>query len=391
MQMYDSTSAGARFHQYTPLIMMYYLFAPMEDLLTGSMGTVAKYIAMFIIFLGLVSTGGELHLNYSSINKCLIYLMLLSAASCLWATDRAVAINRNVAYLLIPGLAFFVGQLDFSPKERESIITAAIVGGIATAIYLVISGQINLGSMQRLQLTKANDQNGFAASIFLPFGLCVGRILNQELWKKCAYAGLSLLFLFIILLTGSRGALLGVFAFVLAFAFFSQKGKRARTIIGVLALLVLAYYVVLPLLPEYIQKRLFNNDSYVKTMNANENRTAFWKLAFTEIFPKHPVLGVGAGCTPLWLGRFYSTNRGMHNTYINMLCEYGVLGLPIFLWMLWSLFYEKKKQGKLIELALLTGICVIVFFLDAYPKKYFWNVLMLLMIEPKRIENPWRF
>ena len=193
------------------------------------------------------------------------------------------------------------------------------------------------------------------------------------------------MFLYIILLTGSRGALLGVFSFVIVLAFCSQKGKKARTIIGLLTVLVLAYFVVLPMLPEYIQQRLFQNDSYTRTINAHENRGTFWKLALTEIFPKHPLLGVGAGCTPLWLGRFYSTNRGMHNTYINMLCEFGILGLPAFLWMLWKLFIGKHAQGEYIEMALLTGICMIIFFLDAYPKKFFWNVVMLLMIESKGV------
>lgn len=383
MQRYSLPNPPQQYHQYTPLVMMYYLFAPMEDLLTGSMGTVAKYIAMVIILLGLISTNGEIHLNFNKVNKCLLYLLALSTASCLWAVNREIAVGRNVAYLLVPGLAFFVGQLDFSPRERESIISAAIAGGVLTVGYLVVNGQIDLTSMQRLNLTKGNDQNGFAALMLLPFGLSIGRIPGKSLPIKCMYMGFALVFLFVVLMTGSRGGLLGICAFVFICVFFAQKGKRTRTIISMVALLIFAYFFVLPYLPEHIRNRLFKNDSYMNTMNAHENRGAFWKLGITKIFTSNPLLGVGAGCVPIMLGRYFSTNRAMHNTYINMLCEFGLLGLPAFLWMLWNLFYRKFKQQKLIEMALLVGICLIIFFLDAYAKKFFWNVIMLLMIEPK--------
>lgn len=388
MQTHNLNEPTTHVNQYTLCIMAYYLFAPMEDLLTSNVGTLAKYIAIFIVFFGLIYTGGAITFKSSPVHNCIIYLMILSVASCIWATDPAVAIHRNVAYLLVPGLAFFVGQLEFSAREQDNIITAAIVGGALTVGYLIFKGQISITGIQRLNLTDGNDQNGFAANMLLPFCLCIMRALKQKGGKRILYVGLGLLFLYVILLTGSRGALLGMFTFTFVYIFFSEGQNRGRTLVIVLAGLVLAYFVVLPLLPEYIQTRLFNNDSYMNTINAQENRVAFWRTAFTEIFPKHPLLGVGSGCTPLWLGKFFSYNRGMHNTYINMLCEYGVLGLPVFLRMLYGLFMEKKRQGNAGEIALLACICVIIFFLDAYPKKYFWNVIMLLMIDTVQPEAP---
>lgn len=386
--MNDSIGGKMPFHQYTPLIMMYYFFAPMEDLMTGSAGTVAKYIAMIIMFFGIYANNWELHLTFNKVNKALLYMLVLSAASCLWAMDRAVAIHRNVAYLTVPGLAFFVGQLEFSKREREAIITAAILGGVATVGYLFFTGKISLTGTQRLNLVQGNDQNGFAALLYLPMCLSFGRVLQQKDKKRPIYAMLVFIFLFIILMTGSRGGLLASFLFVLTFAFFSQKGKRAKTMIAVVAMLVIAYYVVLPMLPDSIQQRLFDNKSYKNTIDSEHNRVAFWKLGITKIFPQNPILGVGAGCTPVRMIRVYGSYRGMHNTYINMLCEFGILGLPVFLWMLWNLFLTKKREGNSLEMALLVGMCLIVFFLDAYAKKFFWNVIMLLMIEADHKWDP---
>lgn len=379
--------SGASFHQYTLLIMLYYLFAPMEDVLTGSIGTVAKYIAIVIMVLGFVNLNGEITLKSDTPSNCIVYLLVLSAASCIWATDRATAIHRNTAYLLVPGLAFFVGQLEFSAKERDYIITASIVGGLVTIAYLVLMGQIDLTGTQRMHLTEGNDQNNFAAHLFLPFGLSVIRAIKYGGKRRVLYLGIGMLLLYMILMTGSRGALVAILVSVLVFVFFSSGEKRLRLLLLMIAAFALAYFVVLPMLPEHIQARLFDSESYKNTANAEENRVAFWRLAITEIFPKRPVLGVGAGCVPIWLGKFFSTNRGMHNTYINMLCEFALFGLPVFLRMLYALFIKKKREGNPGEIALLAGICVIIFFLDAFAKKFFWNIIMLLMIDVTQTDS----
>ena len=381
MQRRNIKDSGAEINQYTLFIMLYYLLAPMEDILTGKFGTVAKYLAIIIAFFGFVNNNGGITLKPSTASNCIIYLMVLSVASCIWATDRSVAIHRNVAYLLVPGLAWFVGQLEFSAKEKEYIITASIVGGLLTVGYLVLKGQINITGVQRMKLTEGNDQNNFAALLYLPFSLCFIRAFGQSLKKSILYVGFALLFAYMILLTGSRGALLSMLLFLMVYILFSQGRKRVRLLVCALIALVIAYFVILPLLPENLRSRLFDNDSYTRTINSEENRIAFWKLAFTEICPKNPILGVGAGCTPLWLGKFFRRNRGMHNTYINMLCEFGLFGLPAFLWMLYALFIKKKREGNPGEIALFAGICMIIFFLDAYPKKFFWNIIMLIMID----------
>ena len=49
MQRRNIKDSDAEINQYTLFIMLYYLLAPMEDILTGKFGTVAKYLAIIII------------------------------------------------------------------------------------------------------------------------------------------------------------------------------------------------------------------------------------------------------------------------------------------------------------------------------------------------------
>ena len=374
MQMTNLSREKRPFHLYTYLIMLYYLVVPMEDFLTGSAG---KYIAIFIIFLGVYSMRWKIYFKNNCVNWCLVYLLVLPLVSIAWASDVSVAMERNVAYLLVPGLALLVGQLPFSEEEREAIVSAGIAGGLAAAAYFIIPGRLDL--LYRMH-EIGTDKNVFAAGMLLPLALSVKRAVSSGKAGKIFYFGCSLVFLLIILSTASRGALMGVVAFALVYGFYASKGNRLRTFIGAAGILVIVSLVVLPIVPEYIIQRLFDIQSYLTVINNGGDRIEFWRHAFQDIIPQNLPLGVGSGCAPLWLGRYYTMNWGMHSTYVTMLCEYGLFGLPVFLGLLWSLFRRKIKENDLSEAALLAGMCVIIFFLDAYPRKFLWNVIMLLML-----------
>ena len=383
MQMTNLSREKRPFHLYTYLIMLYYLLVPMEDFLTGSAG---KYIAIFIIFLGVYSMRWKIYFKNNCVNWCLVYLLVLSFISIAWASDVSVAMERNVAYLLVPGLALLVGQLPFSEEEQEAIVSAGIAGGLAAAAYFIIPGRLDL--LYRMH-EIGTDKNVFAAGMLLPLALSVKRAVSSGKAGKIFYFGCSLVFLLVILRTASRGALVGVVAFALVYGFYASKGNRFRTFIGAAGILVFVCFVVLPFVPEIIKQKLFDKQSYAKVVSSRDDRVAIWRIAFTHIIPQSLPFGVGSGCAPLRMEPFCGGRWGIHNTYINMLCEYGIFGLPVFLWMLWSLFREKIRQKDLIEAALLAGICVIIFFLDAYARKYLWNIIMLLMIDKKarRLEN----
>ena len=105
------TQENKPFHLYTFLLMLYFCIAPLEDLLTSKMGTLAKYIALIIVFIGIVEKELSLSISLSRANLCLIWLMVLSVLSCVWAIDMHVASERITAYLMVPGICLFFGCL----------------------------------------------------------------------------------------------------------------------------------------------------------------------------------------------------------------------------------------------------------------------------------------
>lgn len=46
-----------------------------------------------------------------------------------------------------------------------------------------------------------------------------------------------------------------------------------------------------------------------------------------------PIIGYGSGVASYVLAGVYGYLKGVHNTYLNMILEYGFIALPIFIFL----------------------------------------------------------
>jgi O-antigen ligase len=85
-------------------------------------------------------------------------------------------------------------------------------------------------------------------------------------------------------------------------------------------------------------------------------RLIFWKSSLS-IFADYPLLGAGTGS---FANEFLSHANGYetlkadnpHNEYLLIACQLGIVGLGIFLWLLYSLFNESKRMSDMYGSAL---------------------------------------
>ena len=371
---------------HTPLYMMYFFFAPLEDILNNSAGTLVKYLAIVIFAVTLIENRGEIRRKNSIANKCIIWLMVITVASLLWTIDRQTTTHRMVTYLLVPGFCLYTSTLQFTRKELDLIVTAAILGGIVAAAVAYNTGSVLDEQMaNRMILTEDNDPNNFAALLLLPFALTWWRIQeNTRSYKRILYAIPLVIIIFMVFMTGSRGGFLSVLVILTSYYFLSGMYKRASTILGTAILIVGVFFFLRNFLPVDLFNRLFTIDNY--TTNG-AGRTSVWDILLHDIIPDMGPLGLGPGCVSVKMTGYYGFAKGIHNTYLNMLCEFGILGLPVFILMIVSIIKKNYKRKFYIGTALLIGICTTIFFLDAYAKKFFWNIIMIIFIQEGIEEN----
>ena len=370
-----------KLHIYTYFLALYFFLAPMEDLLTGTFGTLAKYIAILFVAAGLIESRGRFTLSKKTENILIILLTAVGMMSLLWSIDLETTLKRLPAYMLLPGYCVFASLLDFEEEDYAFISKAAVLGALLTVGYLFFTGR--LSTTGRVTIADSSDPNNFAALLLLPLALCFQQRKSEKKAFIVLYSAIAILLLFCMLFTGSRGGLLSIAIVAIAFLLLTRANKKIlyMAVLGLIILIV--WFYVLPRLPERIRWRLFDSESYMLSEAREESRTGIWRNVFTYILPNMKLWGIGAGCSSLALSSVYGHLRGVHNTYLNMVCEYGVFGIGFFIAFLIVLITKLKARARYLELSCLIGMCFLIFFLDSYQKKFFWNVILIVYLAIK--------
>lgn len=185
-------------------------------------------------------------------------------------------------------------------------------------------------------------QLGFTAT-FLAYG--IGLLLyNNDLKKWCKWA-LLLLFYIGMVLTGKRTLFIIVVFVPLIVRYLSERSlaKKVIKIIAPFAGVLAAYYLIVAFSPFLLEiggsiTRL--TESITGAGNALGVRAEIWKSAI-EAFLQKPIWGIG-------IGNFSYHNFGGHNAYLTLLCETGLIGCALFVWMLISFL---SKTVRLLHVA----------------------------------------
>lgn len=364
------------------LIALYFFLSPLEDVLNFGGGTILRYLAGLIVLT--ILWDDSLSSRSLIINrdiKYVLYFIALGWLSVIWARDRSYAITRNIAYSLLPILFIFVIKRKYSQSEINVIETAIISGGVVAVAFIIASQGLSNMMAGRLVIMEESDPNGLAGRLILSLILAIKRIIvSKTLGSKLLNSLTSILLLIICLMTGSRGALLALAVSVTTYAAFMPFENKWRKMILLTSALLLAWQLINVFLPIDLIERLFEIDSYANSVDSSGQRGEIWKNIFEHVLPNMPLLGYGSGGGPVVLENIYRYRKGVHNTYINNLLEYGVLGLPVLLAFLWRLWRKMRKNKDVFRLCAFTSILVVAFFLDVYANKFFWNMLMYCSI-----------
>ena len=189
--------------------------------------------------------------------------------------------------------------------------------------------------------------NHLAGSLEVLFVLALGIACwsRWQPWSKAIIGLVAGLFFFGVVLTDSRGGFYGATASLLVFAVLSlialrAIGKGSVIKFGGVGLVVIAAAVVAGAF--FMQK---GEASSRKLFSIDESRLGLWNAAIDQ-WKLEPVIGTGSG-TYLFYGRQFRDERmqmdpiDAHNDYLQLLCEYGVVGAAAFL----LFFFAHCREG----------------------------------------------
>jgi O-antigen ligase len=261
-------------------------------------------------------------------------------------------VARPDIYSVLGGLLvyFFVACVCTDAKQRMAVLLFLL----ALALAHVFIGALQFrdgNNFMPISFLQRHDYGRRASGFYVcpnhlagllevlgVFGLSMVCWSRWPTWAKLLIGYAVAICYLGVVLTGSRGGYLSTGASLLVFAALSLWVLRAASAslfwkiggVGFVAAVAIAVAVVF-----FVHKSDYLSDRAHKVYDPTNERLDFWKAA-VEQWKLQPLVGTGSG-TYLYYGRQFRTERvqrdpvEVHNDYLHLLAEYGVVGGVFFL------------------------------------------------------------
>lgn len=323
-------------------------------------------------------------------------------SSMAWASDSHAALTSALRLIQGPLIALVIVATIDSVLAFRAVIICYIAGATASALagmsgvtrpdsaVIASSGRLSGG---------IGDPNFLAATLVA--ALLITLFAFQTVRRRSgriALAAAACTCLAAIFLTESRGGVIGLaVATVVAIAYAGPVRRQILISIAATAAFAVLYFSFAP--PKSFQHLT------TFTTDGGTGRSDLWTVA-AKAFRQHPLAGVGAGNYTIEEPRFLVNvnqnlpradlvlhHEGVHNTYLHLAAELGIVGAGLFLFtILVPLVYARRVIARFPPLPLrfeptigrglvagVLGMLAAFMFLSAQYEKQLWITLGLVL------------
>ena len=388
------------FSQYIPhFLFLVYSMLPLFYKMTG-----LQFLPLSTVFILLFGPVVLLRTRLSALQPLWpvgCYLAIVASSSLLNRVDF-----WSYKAILIPVLIAVLCYLSMSAKNTDR--------QLRTFVYVLVTWTVINSAFSILQITRGgsfyllSDSQAYElADIRRGYGLvgmatqlgitfCLG-IPFLAVWaiddgKRRKYLWIFLgASVFGLILAFSRGAVVGLFTSGFLILLLLKKKKLFAFYLVAALIIALSYSSLVLFLP-----KSYATFFHGKDLSA-QGRTVLIGIGF-KMFLSHPILGFGAGGFSENITKFgYRYHIEAHNTYVQVLVEYGVLGLFFFLFTVirsmkgyWA--YIKKGHSEVLRRLSIGGLSALTAILINSTVHCFewhlefWLAIMLGFL----MRNEWR-
>jgi len=364
----------------------------------------------------------KLEWKTTSLDKPVFLYLLLGCLSLIWSVNIYNSIMTLPIFLVGPFLYFVVSNSMWEQNKIEKLLLVIIIIGTAMGAYGILQyigidftfwgGNIGRGQVFGL----FGNVNYYAEYLILPLALVIGLILSKERIFHRIFLLIALIIMSIALfLTFTRGSYLAIAISIPAILFLYYRSSSNNTnkqyykkiILYFLLFVIIALaviYIPHPLNKENTPLGKLRNRVTIESLTSGSSilrRVATWKFTWMMI-EDYPILGSGVGTYGYQSLKYQSDffaqgqNRDIyphgyavqaHNEYLQIWSELGVIGLLLFLWIIFNYyrsilihFKRMREKEKVITIGLAGGVtAVLIDALFGFPLQLAASIALFWM------------
>jgi O-antigen ligase len=330
----------------------------------------------------------EFEFKFFKTNLWILMFIFIICFCALTSISRAESIK--IALLTISFILFYFVLINVvsTKKQLFSLLYLFVIAGVITSLYGIY--QYKFGDLysqawldkemfedikMRVYSTFANP-NVFGEYLLLVIPISASLFWTEKGWfKKIFFAGATVITGIALVLTISRGCWLGIIFSLAILAVIIDK----RLILVGIGLLILAPFI----LPQSIIER------FMSIGNMGDSSTSYrvyiW-MGTIAMLKDYWISGIGLGITSFnTIYPLYSYNGIIaphaHNLYLQLIVEYGILGLVVFLGAMYyfykTIVISMIKNKNIVLAGILSGMSG--FLLQSMTDHSWYNYRVLLI------------
>jgi O-antigen ligase len=364
----------------------------------------AAGLLLVISWLAVASTRSTRTRNFFVERPGLTYLLVAfigwNTISIAWSESHSGAITSVTRYALNAVLVPIAYAAIRDRRDAIRILATLVGGATIAAVSGIVAAPGPESAVYGRATGTIGDPNELAAALVVGLAVATAFAVNRHVQGalRALSAGSAVLCLAGILLSLSRGGLIGVGAGLLFAVVVGGRWRwRVLAVCAAVAFLGVGYFAFLASLPA--KERVLN----VGGAGGGTGRLDLWTVGLRMV-SAHPVRGVGTGqfanssvhylLRPGVIERgdfILSTPKVAHNTYLNIVSELGLVGGALFAAILvmcvaslWRAIQRTQRDGdEKLEILLrgllvgMGGYFVTLMFISENYAKLLWILLAL--------------
>ena len=302
---------------------------------------------------------------------CFFCFFVYSLLSFAFVSHGPGSVDKLIRYFYELLVFWLFLNCDISLKRLQLLIKFYIYSCGAVVLKMIVQ-HVRM-PVEEVRYTidnfgKLMDPNFLTALFVLPSLVLFYKIVNQTANKRIYF--LLSCFLVAVFATGSRGGLLST---LIGFAILFIKIKSKKTKI----FLIFCAVSIFILLTVYEADKMSRFSTENLEDGSNLLRFHLWDVAF-QIFQSSPLIGRGAN-SMINLGPDFGVriNIMAHNTYLEMLADYGIIGFTLWILPFIILIKRAFKRKNFLVISISASSFFCAFFISAQDSAFWWQNVIL--------------
>ena len=384
---YENKMRKERIHLFAFSIAGYILLLPFDCFRIGNVGSLLKFYA-FIPLLILPFSGNIRIIKFNKLSRIMLLYLFWVFFSCFYSINIDVSFASFISLALNMVLAILLGSMyAFNEQEKTLLLRSFIMSGwVMVFCFLLFGNRDNYAGRLVLEFQEGSSQDANYANGYMLFTFAYHMYegLNR---KKIVHLAAGALLLGIVIMTGSRGALL---AFVMCILFviawvIKESNHRIRIMLISMAVAVGLYYGFFYMLQQIdpVLAMRFSRE-YIGEHGAT-GRSEIWKVllnTFRNASFFREIMGWGYGTTRFLNTTTSVTTAGMvaHNLYIDNLISIGLVGAILQVCMQIRCMKILLSSKRVMLICAYGAFLVMCMSLSLVNYKPIWCVMMMALI-----------